>query len=144
MKMQDGQSVGIPIGPDTSHVLAEVVLSAVDLRFQQTMKERMKEPLRGFRAADDYELAFASRSDAETALAELQSTLIRYELQLNESKTRVVKLPDALQDSWTSTLRNVRAGDLVTLFSRAFELSHQHRDTSVLRYAISIARGGRH
>lgn len=137
MRMQDNQSVGIPIGPDTSHVLAEVVLSAVDFRFQ----ERVEEPLRGFRAVDDYELAFSSRSDAERALAELQSTLIRYELQLNETKTRVVKLPDALQDSWTSTLRNVRAGDLVTLFSRAFELSHQHPDKSVLRYAISIASG---
>jgi len=137
MRMQDDQSVGIPIGPDTSHVLAEIVLSAVDFRFQ----ERVEEPLRGFRAVDDYELAFTSRSDAEKALAELQSTLIRYELQLNESKTRVVKLPDALQDSWTSTLRNVRAGDLVTLFSRAFELAHQHPDKSVLRYAISIARG---
>ena len=137
MKMQDGQSVGIPIGPDTSHVLAEVVLSAVDFRFQESMGEQ----LRGFRAVDDYELAFASRSDAERALAELQSTLIRYELQLNESKTRVVKLPDVLQDSWTSALRSVRAGDLLTLFSRAFELVHQHPDKSVLRYAISIAHG---
>ena len=141
MRMQDAQSVGIPIGPDTSHVLAEVVLSAVDFRFQETMKEKIKEPLRGFRAVDDYELAFASRSDAERALAELQSTLIRYELQLNESKTRVVKLPDALQDSWTSALRNVRTSDLLTLFSRAFELVHEHPDKSVLRYAISIAHG---
>lgn len=135
--MQDGQSVGIPIGPETSHVLAEVVLSAVDCRFQETMGE----PLRGFRAVDDYELAFESRSDAEKALAELQSTLLKYELQLNETKTRVVKLPDVLQDSWTRTLRNVGAGDLLALFSRAFELVRQHPDKSVLRYAISIANG---
>ena len=137
MQMQDGQSLGIPIGPDTSHVLAEVVMSAVDFHFQEGMAEQ----LRGFRAVDDYELAFASRSDAERALAKLQSTLLKYELQLNESKTRIVKLPDVLQDSWTSSLRNVRAGDLLTLFSRAFELVGQHPDKSVLRYAISIANG---
>ncbi|MYA40667.1 MAG: RNA-directed DNA polymerase [Gemmatimonadetes bacterium] len=137
MRMQDGQSVGIPIGPETSHVLAEVVLSAVDSRFQEIIGK----PLRGFRALDDYELAFESRSDAEKALAELQSTLLKYELQLNESKTCVVKLPDVLQDTWTSTLRNVRAGDLLALFSRAFELVHKHPDKSILRYAISIAHG---
>ena len=97
--------------------------------------------LQGFRAVDDYELAFTSRSEAERALAKLQSTLSRYELQLNESKTRVVKLPDMLQDPWTSALKSVRASDLLTLFSRAFELVHKHPDKSILRYAISIARG---
>ncbi len=129
--------MGIPIGPATSHVLAEVVLSAVDVRFQQAMGE----PLQGFRAVDDYELAFVSRSAAEKALAELQSTLLKYELQLNERKTRVVKLPDVLQDAWTNTLRSVGADDLLALFSRAFELVHQHPDKSVLRYAISIVHG---
>lgn len=82
-----------------------------------------------------------SRSAAEKALAELQSTLLMFELQLNERKTRVVKLPDVLQDSWTNTLRSVGAGDLLVLFSRAFELVHQHPDKSVLRYAISIVHG---
>ena len=133
-RMQDGQSVGIPIGPETSHILAEVVLSAVDARFQ----EAMGEPLQGFRAVDDYELAFVSRSAAEKALAELQSTLLKYELQLNERKTHIVKLPDVLQDSWTNALRSVGSDDLLALFSRAFELVHQYPDKSILRYAISI------
>ena len=143
-KMQDNQSLGIPIGPDTSQILAELVLSAVDLEFQQTMNS----PIQGFRAIDDYELAFASHSDAETALARLQSALLKYELQLNETKTRIVRLPDALEDSWPQRLKNVRvrsgrgqADDLVTLFSLAFELAGDYPDKSVLRYAISIANG---
>ena len=137
MQMQDGQSLGIPIGPDTSHVLAEVVMSAVDLDFQEGMKEQVQ----GFRWVDDYELAFTSRSDAERALAQLQSTLLKYELQLNESKTRIVQLPAVLQDSWMGHLMDVRGGDLLTLFSRAFELVDNHPDKGVLRYAISIANG---
>ena len=144
MRMQGGQSLGIPIGPDTSHILAEVVLSAVDSDFQLALGTR----IRGFRAVDDYELAFATRSDAERALAKLQSVLLKYELQLNETKTRIVGLPDALEDSWPALLRNVpirsgrrQANDLLTLFSLAFGLVGTHPDKSVLRYAISIANG---
>lgn len=141
-RMQDGQSLGIPIGPDTSRVLAEVVLSAADCDFQEEMGERV---IRGFRAVDDYELAFGSRSEAEEALARLQSVLLKYELQLNESKTRIVNLPDQLQDSWPTQLGNVQlrtgnqqVGDFLTLFSTAFELARTYRDKGVLRYAISI------
>ena len=143
-KMQDSQSLGIPIGPDTSHILADVLLSAVDFDFQ----EGMGRPIRGFRAVDDYELSFSARSDAERALARLQSVLLRYELQLNERKTRIVELPDALKDSWPVRLRNVpirsgrrQADDLLTLFSLAFELVGTYRDKSVLRYAIAMANG---
>ena len=143
-QMQDSQSLGIPIGPDTSHILADVLLSAVDLDFEGDMGCA----IRGFRAVDDYELSFANRSDAERALARLQSVLLRYELQLNEEKTRIVKLPDALEDSWPARLRNLpirngqrQAGDLVGLFSLAFGLVGTYRDKSVLRYAISKANG---
>lgn len=143
-KLQDDQSLGIPIGPDTSQILAELVLSAVDFDFQETMKS----PIQGFRAVDDYELAFKSRSDAEVALAKLQSALLKYELQLNETKTRIVGLPDALKDSWPQQLKNVRIREghgqtdaFVTLFSLAFELAGDYPNKSVLRYAISIANG---
>src|SRR5690606_23357300 len=33
---QGGQTKGIPIGPDTSLLLAEIILTAVDLELQQT------------------------------------------------------------------------------------------------------------
>ena len=116
----------------------------MDFDFQKEMGTR----IRGFRSVDDYELAFASRSDAERALAILQSVLLKYELQLNESKTRIVRLPDALEDSWPRRLKDVRirsgrkqVDDLLTLFSIAFGLVGTHRDKGVLRYAISIANG---
>src|SRR5207248_321442 len=57
-----GQTIGIPIGPDTSFVVAEIVLTAVDAAI------RTKLPLfRGFRYLDDYEAAFVSRAEAEEA-----------------------------------------------------------------------------
>ena len=143
-RMQDGQSLGIPIGPDTSWILAEVVLSAVDVHLQR----RSGNLLHGVRAVDDYEFAFHSRADAERALADLQSALLTYELRLNESKTRIVELPDVIDDTWPSTLKSIgmpkegaRISNLVTLFNEAFALARRYPQASVLRYGIAMTIG---
>ena len=143
MELQDGQTRGIPIGPDVSRVLAELILTTVDKKLEDHI-----EGLAGFRAVDDYELAFTSVSRAEEALACLQSALAVYELQLNEQKTHITDLPTALEESWPHTLRTlkIRDGkrqqiyDLFRLFSVAFELAEKHPRKSVLRYAIQISR----
>lgn len=143
MELQDGQTRGIPIGPDTSRVLAELILTAVDKKLEDQIGRTA-----GFRAVDDYELAFTSPTKAEEALACLQSVLAMYELQLNEQKTRIINLPTALEESWPHTLKNFkfRSGkrqqiyDLFRLFSLAFELAEEHRRKSVLRYAIQVSR----
>jgi len=95
---QDGQTVGIPIGPDSSLVVAEVVLTAVDLAIAA------RRP-RGFRLIDDYELGFSTLADAEQALMELQGTLAEYELNLNPRKTRIVEGPLPLR-AWESANRS--------------------------------------
>src|SRR5262249_30961617 len=63
---QDRQTNGIPIGPDTSFVIGEIVLTAVDLEFLANI-----DPLSALRFYDDYELVFEKFSDAENALAYL-------------------------------------------------------------------------
>ena len=81
---QDQQTVGIPIGPDTSLVVAEAVLSAVD----REMAKRVQN-LRGLRYMDDFEFYFADPSAAEAGLAVLQETLLEFELRLNPRKTTI-------------------------------------------------------
>jgi glycosyltransferase A (GT-A) superfamily protein (DUF2064 family) len=44
--MNDGQTHGVPIGPDTSLVVAEIVLAAAD----ELLETRCKGLVRGFRA----------------------------------------------------------------------------------------------
>jgi hypothetical protein len=65
---QDGQTVGIPIGPDSSLVVAEALLAAVDVEMA------MHQP-RGLRYVDDYELGFRTLAEAESALTQLQGLL---------------------------------------------------------------------
>ena len=58
---QDGQTIGLPIGPDTSHIIAEAIATSVDLE----LKKRLKGFPPGFRYVDDYFLFFSTIDDAE-------------------------------------------------------------------------------
>jgi hypothetical protein len=79
--LSDGQTMGVPIGPDTSFLAAEIVLTAVDKSLASKLS------LRGHRYLDDYELAFTTRAAAEEAQALLEDALAEYELAINPTKT---------------------------------------------------------
>lgn len=138
---QDGQTMGIPIGPDTSLVIAETVLSAVD---KDACSGR-----RGFRWYDDYELSGVTKGECEEALVRLEAALFEFELELNVSKTEILELPLSVEDEWVDILRNFRFRrtaraqftDLSTFFSRAFEFVEEFPLKSVLRYAVKMLHG---
>ena len=145
MAINEGQTHGIPIGPDASLVAAEVLLAAVDSDLIARCPQ-----VSGYRYVDDYELSFRSLSDAEGTLVELQNILASYELSLNPRKTKIHELPRALDDSWAHTLGQfqIRDGsavqqrnDIIALFSLAFELAATIREKPVLRYAVARVRG---
>ena len=139
---QHGQTVGIPVGPDTSLIIAEMILSSVDKEFCHRMRQKLKGKPNGYRSYDDFELGFTTRSEAEVAVATLQSVLMDYELQLNPAKTTIVELPVPMDSVWASELSMFRLGGkgqrwaLQRYFDRAFELSGLNRDLDVLKYAI--------
>lgn len=85
---QDSQSAGIPIGPDTSLLLAEILLAAADESIEVEFG-----PLKGFRYVDDYELCFSNLSDAEKALRLIESTLSDFDLDLNPKKQGLKNSP---------------------------------------------------
>jgi hypothetical protein len=138
-----GQTIGVPIGPDTSFLMAELVLSAIDARLARDVPD-----LRGFRYIDDYELAFRTRSEAEYGLVALESALAEYELSINIAKTEICELPEAFDVTWTHEIAafEVRTGsgtqtsnDLLALFSRAAELAKGN--PGALKYALLKSRG---
>lgn len=138
--LQEGQTVGLPVGPDTSFVIAEVVLSAVDV----LTTEKLGKKLPGLRYVDDYEIACNSLDEAEQVQHALQDALSEFELQLNAQKTGILELPDALDLAWVHELStfdlgeplNSRDSRLTRYFSRAFELTRKHPNEAVLKYAI--------
>ena len=134
---QDQQTKGIPISPDTSLIIAEIILGRTDVELAKHIQ------VNGFRSYDDYELGFKTLADAENGLAALQGVLAEYELQINSTKTKIIELPDYSDSRWASELRafSIRPGsqriDLLHYFDRVFELFGQHPDTDVLKFSIS-------
>lgn len=133
---QDGQTNGIPTGPDTSLLIAEILLSKVD-------RILSKYGFKGFRYVDDYELVFDSESTALDALSKLEHALLEYELHLNPTKTKVISLPQRIEDPWVSELKGAELDSLAPnfrnqlfrFFDRAFELARTHPAENVLKYA---------
>jgi hypothetical protein len=137
---QDGQTVGIPIGPDTSLVIAEIILAACDAELDRNLPG-----LRALRFIDDFEMAFSDLAKAETGLATIQSVLLSYELRLNPRKT-MLRLDSVLFESeWVSELRNCRfrattraqANDLIRYFDRITEMVARFPQEHVVKYGLS-------
>jgi hypothetical protein len=140
---QDQQTVGIPIGPDTSLVLAELIMHRCDDALLSKLPR-----IKGYRFIDDYELSFRTRTEAEDAYHILETCLSEYELALNAKKTEIAELPLPLEKLWATELRlfsprNSQAGqaaDLSNYFSRAFSLHAEYLGDSVLQFAIASLR----
>lgn len=135
---QDKQTGGIPIGPDTSFLIGEVIGTALDIELLARFPS-----LSGARYIDDYYLYFSTLAEAERGLATLHEVTHRFELEINDPKTEIVDLPDILEPLWKRELRSLtirdngqpQATDLLTLWDRAFEHAHAFPADSVLTYA---------
>lgn len=140
---QDKQTIGIPIGPDTSLVVAEILASAIDQRLQGAIARR------GYRYIDDISCGFRTVAEAEAALGQLQHLVSEHQLQLNPRKTKITELPGALEARWVPHLRlfkirglkpSAQQTDIFAFFGRAFELATEAREEAILRYAIRRMR----
>ncbi|MBK7236344.1 MAG: RNA-directed DNA polymerase [Sterolibacteriaceae bacterium] len=137
---QSNQTIGIPIGPDTSHILAELVGSAIDLEIRKALG---KWP-HGFRHVDDFILFFDTENDALRALTAISNALATYELKINIQKTKVAPVEESQSDSWThqfdsfsfSVQRQAQRKDLHRFFDLAFTLAKSNEDENVVQYAL--------
>jgi hypothetical protein len=140
MAVQDGQTVGLPIGPDTSHILAEIIGIAVDLK----LREELGACPAGFRYVDDFFLFFNTREEAERGLAAVIKAVNSYELQINAAKTRITKVSDIIEESWKyavkrlkiSPRRKAQRDDIHHYFEALFSLEKKYRDESLIKYGL--------
>lgn len=140
---QDGQTIGIPIGPDTSLLIAEIILGAVDKKISSDRE------LKAFRYIDDYEFGFKSYAEAENILGLLQEELNNFELSLNPRKTKISKLPIRIEKKWVSELRAFtfrttdkgQESDLLRYFDHVFDVVADYPDEDIMKYAIGRLNG---
>jgi hypothetical protein len=134
---QDRQTGGIPIGPDTSFLIGEVIGSAIDIELQKCIGD-----LRGVRFIDDIYLYFETLMEAEVALSQLHRVAKNFELEIHDQKTEIMSLPDEVEPPWKTELRAMeirpagqpQSTDLVSLFNKGFDLARRFPNDSVLTY----------
>ena len=94
-QMQDGQTVGIPVGPDISRVAGEVILSAVDRRYAADGENS------GYiRHVDDFWIGGNSVQECEDSLHRLRKALNYFSLDANEQKTKIVPMSAVVSEIW--------------------------------------------
>lgn len=97
----DGCTNGIAIGPVVSDVIAELIAAQVDRELTKQLRVANIE-CEAVRFKDDYQILVSTEAEARTVIKCLQAALKGYNLELNDEKTSVNKLPNGLFRPWVS------------------------------------------
>ena len=129
------ETQGIPIGPGTSHIISEFILSKIDKTLRDSRYLFV-------RYIDDYECYCETREEAEKFILNLEQELRKYLLSLNPTKVIVEELPLAYQDQWVIVLinnippqRQPSPRDIMNFLDLAVDLQKRYPEGSVLKYA---------
>jgi hypothetical protein len=136
---------GILIGPHTSNLLSEVILTKVD-------KVLVDKNYKFVRYIDDYKCYVSSYEEAESFLLDLSSELKKFELYLNNKKTKICQLPLSSVKEWVNQLNSFDVGNNLTedkkiilelrrlraLLDLAIELMVTENNSAVMNYTFKI------
>lgn len=143
-----GQTSGIPIGPDTSMIIAEIIFCGIDELLQGKLGL-----IKGCRYYDDVYLYFSTREEAEKGLKTIQYILTDFQLSINEEKTKIDIFPSTFDDIWVIQINSYefreddiwkterdrvreQRTDIERYFKLAFHLANEYPNEAVLSYAI--------
>lgn len=144
---QDKQSVGIPIGPDTSHVLSELIACKIDEEFSTTYSHINA---KGCRYYDDYYIFVNTNDEADIAVKGLQKILNIYQLELNDKKIEIEKYPISFENDWVTDLNRFefKATNLTNSIKHYFSLIwgigeiNKSRTDWVFKYSLRLFEFG--
>ena len=140
---QDGQTFGLPIGPDVTFIIAEMILAHIDILVNEALNKNNCEGVRWIRRVDDCEFACDTKEQANKVLAIVQSILNNFELELNNHKTQISNLPqsiiseeieDICEHEISSNEQNRKK--ILNYFNVVFNAFKKNNTKGVLKYAV--------
>lgn len=140
---QDQQTIGLPVGPDTSRIIAELVCAAIDAEFLS----RVGNNVPAARLVDDAFFGANTLDEAESLLQAYQASVQAYELDLSEAKSTIVSARVDIEDFWPVRIRReleryqqgvsrTLKADLTVFLDEIFRTANDLRDDAVVRFAI--------
>ena len=131
---QRGQTVGIPIGPDTSRIIAEIVSVAIHKEF----RKRIDHEVKGVRLIDDIVFGAENESRAHIILNTYREALRKYELDINEVKTKIIPSSQDLEPYWVFTIKRDLESkkDLPNVLDHIIRIANEQNDDGIVKFAI--------
>ncbi|NQZ28325.1 MAG: RNA-directed DNA polymerase [Colwellia sp.] len=138
--MQDGQTLGLPIGPDTSRIISEIIGVALDKIISESSHK-----INGIRFIDDFFLFADTHSEAEAVSNTINRALRQFELTANEVKTKIEKMPAIVENIHLQTIQNfkIRKGiheqksDIIHLYNLAIEIYKENPNDNAFAYFLA-------
>lgn len=132
------QTIGIPIGPDTSRIISEMVLARIDAELCTPKSGITSSQV--FHNIDDYQIGGFEIGDLENAQSHFVRTISRYELRLNDFKTSVDAglsfAPTNFQRQF-DVLENQKGKHFIEhFFELLYSIIPQHPNANVVGYAL--------
>lgn len=94
---QSRETFGIPVGPDTSRIVSEILMSGIE--WENGFSNNL-DFSNAVRLIDDIYIGKDSKYDAQKTLDDLEVGLWKYNLQLNEEKTSISETKFVFDDYW--------------------------------------------
>ena len=138
--LRDGQTNGILIGPHSSNIISEIILTVIDEQLQKKGYNKFT------RYIDDYEYYADTNEMAEKFLHDLGLFLREFELYLNVKKTKIIPLPTAWEENWRNELlrftfpknETIRFNIIRSFLDLATELAYKHSTSAIFNYALKM------
>ncbi|MBP2443800.1 RNA-directed DNA polymerase [Rhizobium leguminosarum] len=141
--LQGAQTIGLPVGPDTSRLLAEVVASGID----EKLRERLGVTARdASRYIDDFTISGTNGERGEDIIAALRQAASHFELELNNEKSAVNSTATRHDIGWKQAARayiprgNPDLSGMQQFFYEVGRLCEAHPSINVEKFAFSCAR----
>ena len=141
--IKNGETHGLLIGPHTSNLLSEIILTVID-------KKLYDSGFRFVRHIDDYDCYVENYEKAQLFLNALEHELRQFDLPLNYKKTRIEELPISSTKHWKHRLNSVQMvsqkgyttySEINRFIDVAIQLAEEEKDSAVLKYAIKVLAG---
>lgn len=138
--LQDGQTLGIPTGPDASRVVSELIGIALDKELQNQVPG-----LNGIRFIDDFFIYSDSASEAELISHKINKILGDYELTSNDNKTTIQQMPVVIENLDLQRIRHYKIRkspseqklDIIHLYNVAIDAYKKDQRCSAFHYFLT-------
>ena len=140
---QDGQTIGLPVGPDTSRMIAEIVGSAIDQEVQQRTTLTNDSAMR---FVDDLSFGCNSKQVCERTIAIVRRAAFEFELDLNNEKTRIETSSASHPGGWKNYVRSLipkspySSQDIELFLYHVGKLAENDVGINIEKFAIQNAR----